>query len=110
MTPGECGSSWAASGEAGGPPPGVPATGRQLLFDESQGTAVVVRVFDTAEGMRKGDEAFRAMDASDTPGTRVSVDRCELKLDRGVPADHSASLRRAPGRGARDVTLARPST
>ncbi len=69
--------------EAGGPPPSVPTTGLRLLFDESQGTAVVVHVFDTAEGMRKGDEAFGAMDASDTPGTRVSVDRCELKLVRG---------------------------
>jgi hypothetical protein len=34
--------------------------------------------------MRKGDEAFGAMDPSETPGTRVSVDRCEVKLDRRV--------------------------
>jgi hypothetical protein len=70
--------------EAGGPPPGVPTTGIQLLFDEAQGTAVVVQLFDTAEAMREGDEAFGAMDPSDTPGTRASVDRCELKLDRRV--------------------------
>jgi hypothetical protein len=68
--------------EADGPPPGVPTTGLQLLFDQSQGTAVVVQLFDTAEDMRQGDEAFGAMDPSDTPGTRASVDRCELKLDR----------------------------
>jgi hypothetical protein len=68
--------------EAGGPPTGVPTTGIQLLFDEAQGTAVVVQLFDTAEDMRTGDEAFGAMDPSDTPGTRASVDRCELKLDR----------------------------
>jgi hypothetical protein len=60
----------------------VPTTGLQLLFDQSQGTAVVVQLFDTAEDMRQGDEAFGAMDPSDTPGTRASVDRCELKLDR----------------------------
>ncbi len=70
--------------ESGGPPPGIPSTGIQLLFDESQGTAVVLQLFDTAEDMRQGDEAFGAMDASETPGTRVSVDRCELTLDRHV--------------------------
>ena len=68
--------------EAGGPPPDVPTTGIQLLFDEAQGTAVVTQLFETAEDMKKGDEAFRAMDAAETPGTRVSIDMCELKLDR----------------------------
>jgi hypothetical protein len=49
--------------EAGGPPPGVPTTGVQLSFDEAQGTAVVPQLFDTAEDMRKGAEAFSAVDA-----------------------------------------------
>jgi hypothetical protein len=68
--------------EADGPPPGIPATGLQLLFDEVQGTAIVTQMFDTADDMREGDQAFGAMDSSDTPGTRVSVDMCELKLER----------------------------
>jgi hypothetical protein len=34
--------------------------------------------------MRKGAEAFSAMDPADTPGTRVSADMCELKVDRKV--------------------------
>jgi hypothetical protein len=68
--------------ESSGPPPGVPSTGIQLLFDEAQSTAVVLQQFETAEDMRKGDEAFSAMDPSETPGTRISVDRCELKLER----------------------------
>jgi hypothetical protein len=68
--------------EADGPPPDLPATGLQLLFDESQGTGIAVQFFDTAEDMRKGDQTLAAMDSSDTPGTRVSVDLCELKLDR----------------------------
>jgi len=68
--------------EADGPPPGIPTTGLQLLFDEAQGTAVVLQLFDTAEDMRKGAEAFSAMDPSETPGTRISVDMCELTLDR----------------------------
>ena len=68
--------------ESDGPPPGVPATGLRMLFDESQGTAVVLQYFDSAEDMRVGGEAFAAMDPADTPGTRASVDMCELKLER----------------------------
>jgi hypothetical protein len=67
---------------AEGPPPDIPATGLQVLVDAEQGTAVVLQLFDTAEDMRVGDQAFSAMDPADTPGTRVSVDRCELKLER----------------------------
>ena len=70
--------------EADGPPPGVPTTGLQLLFDEAQGTAIVTQMFDTADDMREGDQAFGAMDPSDTPGTRASVDMCELKLERSA--------------------------
>lgn len=69
---------------ADGPPPGVPSTGIKLLFDDSQGTAVVLQYFKTAEDMAAGERAFDAMDPSETPGTRVSVDRCELKLTREV--------------------------
>ena len=68
--------------ESEGPPPGVPTTGLQMLFDEAQGTAVVLQLFDTADDMRIGGEAFAAMDPADTPGTRASVDMCELKLER----------------------------
>jgi len=70
--------------EAGGPPPGVPAKGLQVLFDESQGTAVVLQLFDTEEDMREGARVFSAMDPSDTPGTRASVDTCEMKIDKRV--------------------------
>ena len=67
---------------AGGPPPGVPATGLKLLYDGAQGTAVVLQYFETAEDMAAGAQAFSAMDASETPGIRVSVDMCEMKLER----------------------------
>jgi hypothetical protein len=67
--------------EADGPPPGVRATGIQLLFDDSQQTAVVLQLFDNLEDMREGDRVFAAMDPAETPGTRASVDMCELKLD-----------------------------
>ena len=67
--------------ESDGPPPGVPATGLTMMFDEAQGTAVVLQRFATAEDMSAGAQAFSAMDASETPGTRVSVDMCEQKLE-----------------------------
>jgi hypothetical protein len=70
--------------EAEGPPPGVPTTGLEILFDEAQGTALVLQLFDTAEDMRVGGEAFAAMDPADTPGSRVSVDACEKKLELHV--------------------------
>jgi len=75
--------------DADGPPEGIPATGVQFLYDESQQTAVVLQQFDTAQDMDKGDRAFAAMDPSEAPGTRVSVDMCELKLGlagAGFPA------------------------
>jgi hypothetical protein len=67
--------------ESGGPPPGVPVKGLQILFDEAQGTAVVLQFFDTAEDMGTGGQVFAAMDPGETPGTRVSVDMCEVKVE-----------------------------
>jgi hypothetical protein len=67
-----------------GPPPGVPIKNLQLVFDEAQGTAVVLQYFETEEDLRSGAETFAAMDASETPGSRVSVDTGELKVDRGL--------------------------
>jgi hypothetical protein len=68
--------------ESDGPPPGVPATGLKMMLDEAQGTAVVLQYFDSAEDMEAGAQAFSAMDAAETPGTRASVDMCEMKLER----------------------------
>jgi hypothetical protein len=62
--------------------PGVQSTRLKVLFDEAQGTAVVLQAFATAEDMEAGARVFSAMDPSDTPGTRASVDMCELKLER----------------------------
>ena len=65
-----------------GPSPGVDSTGFRLLFDESQGTALFVGLFETEEKMREASEVFEQMDASETPGTRASVDLCEEKIRR----------------------------
>lgn len=68
--------------ESGGPPEGVPSTGFQLLVDESQGTALFIGYFATEDDMRKGSEVLQAMDPTDTPGTRASVDMCEVKVEK----------------------------
>ncbi len=70
--------------EADGPPPGVPSVGLKLLVDEAQGTAVVLQYFATQEDMETGAAVFAAMDPSETPGTRASVDMAELKIERDV--------------------------
>ena len=67
-----------------GPPPGVPIKRLQLVFDEAQGTAVVLQYFDSEEDLRTGAEAFAAMDPSETPGTRASVDAGELEVERAI--------------------------
>jgi hypothetical protein len=68
--------------QADGAPPGVNSTGITVLYDEAQGSAVILQRFATADDMEAGAKVFAAMDPSQTPGTRASVDACELKLDR----------------------------
>jgi hypothetical protein len=70
--------------ESDGPPPGVDSTGLTLLYDESQGTAIFVGLFETEEQLREGSAVLAQMDASDTPGTRASVDLCEVKVERSA--------------------------
>ena len=64
-----------------GPPPGIKATGLQMALDRDQRTAVVVQVFDSESDMRDSEAAFDSMDASETPGTRASIDRGEVLID-----------------------------
>jgi hypothetical protein len=68
--------------ENDGPPEGVPSTGMKLLFDEDQGTAIFVGFFATEEDMRRGEQVLEQMDSGDTPGTRASVDRSEVVIER----------------------------
>ena len=70
--------------ESDGPPPGVDSTGMQLLVDESQGTAIFIGFFETEEKMREANEVFEQMDASETPGTRASIDQAEVKIERSA--------------------------
>jgi hypothetical protein len=70
--------------ESEGPPPGVDASGLELFVDESQGTAVFVGYFETEEKMRDASAVFEQMDPSETPGSRASVDLCEVKVQRSM--------------------------
>jgi hypothetical protein len=65
-----------------GPPEGVESTGMMLLHDASQGTAMFVGYFEDEQKMRDADAVFQAMDASDTPGNRASIDQAEVVLER----------------------------
>ena len=67
--------------ERDGPPVDIPAKTIQILHDEDQRTAVVIQLFETAEDMTTAEGPLDAMDSGDTPGTRASVDRCEVKAE-----------------------------
>jgi hypothetical protein len=67
--------------ESQGPPTGTKATGLQILLDPDQRSSIVLQFFDSEQDMRDSESAFDSMDASETPGTRASVDRCEVKRE-----------------------------
>jgi hypothetical protein len=65
------------------PPVDIPAKGVQILHDPEQRTAVVIQLFETADDMAAAESPLDAMDPGETPGTRASVDRCEIKAELG---------------------------
>jgi hypothetical protein len=68
--------------ESGGPPPGVDSVGLQLIYDESQSTALFLGLFETEEKMVEGGKVLDALDTGDTPGTRASIDMGEVQVDQ----------------------------
>ena len=73
----------AAGEDRGGPPVDIPAKSVKIMHDADQGTAVVIQFFETADDMAAAEDALNSMDPGETPGTRASVDRCEIKLTFG---------------------------
>ena len=67
-----------------GPPVDIPAKGVQILHDPDQRTAVVIQLFETADDMAAAEAPLDGMDPADTPGTRASIDRCEIKAERSA--------------------------
>ena len=62
----------------------APAKGRLLLASYAdQRTAVVIQLFESADDMATAESALDAMDPGETPGTRASIDRCEIKAEMG---------------------------
>jgi hypothetical protein len=68
--------------EEQGPPEGVKAKGITVMHDPDQRTAVVIQHFETEQDMSDSEAALDGMDPSETPGTRASVDRGEIKFER----------------------------
>ncbi len=64
-----------------GPPVDTPAKGVQILHDQDQRTAIVIQLFETANDMEAAEAPLDSMDPADTPGTRASIDRCEVKAE-----------------------------
>jgi hypothetical protein len=64
-----------------GPPEGVDSTGFKLIHDTDQGTAVFIGFFESEDKMKAGAKVLEAMDSSDTPGTRASVDAGEVAVE-----------------------------
>ena len=65
-------------------PADVPDTAAKkvwVLHDADQSTAVVIQLFETADDMAAAEGPLDAMDPGSTPGTRASVDRCEIKAE-----------------------------
>ena len=71
---------------SGEPPVDIPATSVQILHDPDQRTAVVIQHFETADDMAAAEGALDAMDPGETPGTRASIDRCEIRAEVGAGA------------------------
>ena len=70
-----------AEADSEGPPVDTPVQSIQIIHDADQRTAVVVQLFESADDMAAAEGAFDAMDPGDTPGTRASVDRGEIKAE-----------------------------
>jgi hypothetical protein len=67
-----------------GPPVDITAKGIQILHDPDQRTAVVIQLFESADDMAAAEGPLDQMDPGDTPGTRASIDRCEVKAELGA--------------------------
>ena len=72
-----------AGEERGGPPVEFNFNSIKIMHDEDQRTAVVIQFFDSAEDLAAAEAPLDSMDPSETPGTRASVDRGEVKIEFG---------------------------
>ena len=64
-----------------GPPVDIAAKTVQICHDPDQRTAVVIQLFETADDMAAAEAPLNDMDPAETPGTRASIDRCEITAE-----------------------------
>jgi hypothetical protein len=64
-----------------GPPEGVKSTGLRLVHDADQKTAIFFGMFATEDDMTESAKVLEAMDASETPGNRASIDSGEIVVE-----------------------------
>ena len=72
-----------AGEERQGPPAEFTFKQIKIMHDEDQRTVVVIQFFETADDLAAAEGPLDSMDPSETPGTRASVDRGEVKLEFG---------------------------
>ena len=83
VDPGHMAGRLAESETREGPPVDIPAKRIQILHDADQRTVIVIQLFETADDMAAAEGPLDTMDPADTPGTRASIDRCEIKAELG---------------------------
>jgi hypothetical protein len=65
-------------------PEGLPATEIMVLHDPAAETATAIVFFDDEAGYEQGNAVLEAMPASDTPGRRTSVTKCDVVVRRSA--------------------------
>lgn len=64
----------------GGPPEGFPPAEIAVLYDEDAQKSLVVFFFENDADYQRGDEILSAMPADETPGSRTSVARYDVRF------------------------------
>lgn len=68
--------------EAGGPPPGVPASRLLVLRDTDGGKALVITLFASEADYEEGDRTLSGMSPpNDGMGQRVGIDKYEVAIE-----------------------------
>jgi hypothetical protein len=70
------------AGMEGERPEGLPATEIMLLHDPGSQTATAIVFFEDEDDYAQGAAVLESMPASDTPGRRTSVTKCQVVVRR----------------------------
>jgi hypothetical protein len=87
----------------------VPIKKLQLVFDEAQGTAVVLQYFDNEENLRAGADTFAAMDRQRHPAAGSRWTRASSRSSANSKPRSSLEKERMPLLAGRAAVLAMPT-